>query len=224
MNPPPNVTMQLPRDHQLRDARTEQPHYSSSPQMIRSPRGVLQPQSPMIHMHIEEFVHVVGHIMGVRAAMAEMNTKLSPAGLINQAAQMLIEEGLHLPAALLQEQLLTWEREKPPNDDEQAVENAVTMGCNDASDEGEPTVPPEDLEHHPSQSMAFATAHAQLNDLPDLGLGLLHHDRAVPPINDQVPSADNAAPPATNTNPAVNNIIQQNNNLLDKVDEVLSHG
>ncbi|KAI1788711.1 hypothetical protein LXA43DRAFT_1097025 [Ganoderma leucocontextum] len=159
-------------------------------------------------MHIDEFVRVVGRIAGVGAALAEMNQELSPVRLVNQAAQTLLEEGLNTPAAILQNQLLAWEQKTPPDEDELAVEGAVTMMNNGSSDHEE-MVPPyahvgeDDESHHPSQNVAFATANTQLHDLPSLGLGLVHNKGAI--------AVEKSA-------------IQQVENLVDRLDEALSRG
>ena len=136
-------------------------------------------------MRVDRFIRIIGRIAGVGAAMAEMNEELSPGDLLEQTAQALLEEGLETPAAIVQDHLLEWEQEDFDGGDEREVEDAVTVAADDSSDHEEGEQPVADLfgddeSHHPSQNAAFATANTQLNELPNLGLGFVQNEGAVP--------------------------------------------
>ena len=180
--PPPNVTIRPSRDRQSRDAPLG---HHPSPRMNRSPRPVMEPRSPVVRMRVDRFIRIIGRIAGVGAAMAEMNEELSPGDLLEQTAQALLEEGLETPAAIVQDHLLEWEQEDFDGGDEREVEDAVTVAADDSSDHEEGEQPVADLfgddeSHHPSQNAAFATANTQLNELPNLGLGFVQNEGAVP--------------------------------------------
>ena len=114
--------------------------HSSSPRTSRSPQALLRPQSGEIRLRVDKFMRIMGSIAGVGAAMAELDTGLSPAGLMRQTAQALLEEGLNTPAALIQQRISEWEQEGLNEGEEREVEDAMTIAGDHSpyQEEGEP--------------------------------------------------------------------------------------